>query len=246
MAQKNQIPLSRVVDEIYDAEHARDFERHFAATPWGQYKIDRIAELLCRLVDMDDAEILEVGCGTGNLSWQLAAIGHNRVTGLDLSEHMLDVARSKSHDAGRSIRFVSGDTLKLPFPPASFDIVLERNLSPLLYQESWENGVAHTVLQEMQRVARRAVILMHQNRNVLTMSSPLKRYSKRELARRLEEAGFEPVECAYVTYSTSGLLTLLGERSMRLVERLMAATPLLKTLGGSVLAIGYVSVPSRQ
>jgi demethylmenaquinone methyltransferase/2-methoxy-6-polyprenyl-1,4-benzoquinol methylase len=99
---------------------------------------------------------LDVCCGTGDLAFVLAAQGAD-VVGLDFSEAMLAVARSKvqSSESGvhytrttdRNPQFLNGDALRVPFPETSFDIVTVgyglRNLV------SWEAG-----LGEMVRVAR--------------------------------------------------------------------------------------------
>ena len=52
--------------------------------------------------------ILEIMCGTGLLSIPLAQEGH-QVTGLDLSEAMLDEARRKSAQACVKVKWVTGD-----------------------------------------------------------------------------------------------------------------------------------------
>ncbi len=70
-------------------------------------------------------DALDVGCGTGFLALQLAALGH-RVIGIDGAEAMLTVARTKASRAGLTINFQLADAAELPFAPASFDLVIER------------------------------------------------------------------------------------------------------------------------
>ncbi|MEP6753364.1 MAG: bifunctional demethylmenaquinone methyltransferase/2-methoxy-6-polyprenyl-1,4-benzoquinol methylase UbiE [Candidatus Dormiibacterota bacterium] len=62
---------------------------------------------------------LDVACGSGKLTAQLATIAgpKGRVVGLDFSPQMLEVAR-RDHPG---IKFVEGDALKLPFDDDSFD-----------------------------------------------------------------------------------------------------------------------------
>jgi demethylmenaquinone methyltransferase/2-methoxy-6-polyprenyl-1,4-benzoquinol methylase len=69
------------------------------------------------------ARALDIACGTGDLSLALAEGGDARVTGLDFCRPMLDLAARKSRERGRSIAFVEGDALRLPFADATFDAV---------------------------------------------------------------------------------------------------------------------------
>ena len=66
--------------------------------------------------------VLDVACGTGILArTALARVGPmGRVSGLDLNEGMLTVARGLSMD----IEWRQGDAEHLPFPDDSFDVVL--------------------------------------------------------------------------------------------------------------------------
>ena len=64
-------------------------------------------------------QVLELGCGTGNLQHSLA--GQPRAIGMDASAQMLSLARSKLARAGRLIRLVRAFAQALPFPPSSFD-----------------------------------------------------------------------------------------------------------------------------
>ena len=63
---------------------------------------------------------LDLACGTGDIAFELAHRGA-RVTGLDLTHRMLQLAQAKPPVAG--VRFVTGDMMALPFADASFDLV---------------------------------------------------------------------------------------------------------------------------
>lgn len=70
--------------------------------------------------------MLDLGCGTGDLAVTISRLAKNDIdiVGLDYSETMLDVARSKS-DAftGGKINFIHGDASDLNFPDGYFDCV---------------------------------------------------------------------------------------------------------------------------
>ena len=66
--------------------------------------------------------VLEVGCGDGILSAQLAQAGVPYVVGLDLDGGALDRARARHADT--RIEWVHGDVFAVPFEPGSFDAVV--------------------------------------------------------------------------------------------------------------------------
>ena len=72
-------------------------------------------------------DALDVGCGTGFLSLELAGRGH-RVTGIDFAPQMLAEARKKAAGQGVAVRFEEGDAEQLPFPGDSFDLVMTRHV----------------------------------------------------------------------------------------------------------------------
>ncbi len=70
------------------------------------------------------ARVLDLGAGTGRHVVQLARRGC-RVVGLDLSAHMLALARDKLAEEGLRAALVQADMLRLPFAPGPrFDAIL--------------------------------------------------------------------------------------------------------------------------
>src|SRR5256885_12602863 len=94
---------------------------------------DRILDLV--VGGRGSLDALDVGCGTGFLSLELAGRGHG-VTGIDFAPQMLAEARKKAAGQGAAVRFEEGDAEQLPFPAASFDLVMTRHvLSTLPHPE---------------------------------------------------------------------------------------------------------------
>ncbi|MEU5698263.1 class I SAM-dependent methyltransferase [Streptomyces aurantiacus] len=71
------------------------------------------------------ADVLDLGCGTGTLSL-LASEARHRVTGVDLSPRMVELARAKL--AGRDAAFLVGDAAAPPVGEQRFDVVLVRHV----------------------------------------------------------------------------------------------------------------------
>jgi ubiquinone/menaquinone biosynthesis C-methylase UbiE len=79
------------------------------------------------LADVDfpaDAEVLEVGCGTGVLTRQLAGLDHvASVIGVDLAPSLVQKARELASGL-ENVRFEEGDARSLPFEDEAFDVVV--------------------------------------------------------------------------------------------------------------------------
>ena len=75
-------------------------------------------EKVLRLLQLTDGlPILDLACGTGRHSLELAARGFE-VVGLDLSEELLEIAIASAAEKGLSIRFIRGDMRAIPFESA--------------------------------------------------------------------------------------------------------------------------------
>ena len=66
--------------------------------------------------------VLEVAVGTG-LNFDVYPPGV-RLTGIDLSEQMIEIARTRAAELGREVELRQGDAHALPFGNASFDTVV--------------------------------------------------------------------------------------------------------------------------
>ena len=83
-----------------------------------------VGEQLVRRVGVADGErVVDVACGTGNAAIPAAAVGA-RVTGVDLTPEMLEVARNRAREAGVAVDWVEGDAEDLPLPDGHADVVL--------------------------------------------------------------------------------------------------------------------------
>lgn len=95
-----------------------------------------------------EAVVLDVGCGTGEITERMAT-KYPRATfiGIDLEEQHLQRARARCERFGSRVRFENGDALALPFPDGHFDFVVCRHLLQAVSD-------AAKVLAEIRRVLR--------------------------------------------------------------------------------------------
>lgn len=127
----------------FDA-HATDYDAWYT-TPLGRYVDSVEKELLAELAEPHDGETaLDIGCGTGNHTLWLAEQGL-RVTGLDESRPMLEVAAAKSADL--PVEWVHSDATELPFGEETFDLVVSVAAMEFIEQR-------RAVLREAMRLLR--------------------------------------------------------------------------------------------
>ncbi len=82
--------------------------------------ISRIRDKVANFTDArSGSKILDVGTGTGKQAFAFAKRGH-KVTGIDLSEAMLNVGKKKNKH--EDVKFEIADATHLPFENNSFDV----------------------------------------------------------------------------------------------------------------------------
>lgn len=102
------------------------------------------------LAPLENATVLDVGTGTGRAAIALARRGA-RVTGVDASREMLDVAERRAREAGVVVTFRRGDAHALDFPDRTFDAVV--CLRVLMHTPDWRQSLA-----ELCRVASGRIV----------------------------------------------------------------------------------------
>ena len=80
-------------------------------------------EYLARLEAGHGVLMLDVGCGAGQIAIPAARAGA-QVTGIDIASNLVEHARKRAAQEGLTIRFDEGDAEQLPYPDASFELVV--------------------------------------------------------------------------------------------------------------------------
>lgn len=86
---------------------------------WRRLVRQKLADVLAD----PNAIVLDVACGTGDLSIDLKSGANARVVGSDFCRPMLAIAKEKTGQAKLAIPYVEGDALSLPFEDLKFDAV---------------------------------------------------------------------------------------------------------------------------
>lgn len=70
-------------------------------------------------------QILDIATGTGDLALMMMSLNPDKITGLDISEGMLNVGKQKVKNAGLSgkIEMIVGDSENMPFDDNTFDAI---------------------------------------------------------------------------------------------------------------------------
>jgi demethylmenaquinone methyltransferase/2-methoxy-6-polyprenyl-1,4-benzoquinol methylase len=153
----NEAEASRKVREMFTQIAPRyDLLNHLLSLQLDRLWRKRVASHLRPILARPDAAVLDLCCGTGDLSFALAREGKARIYGADFAHPMLVRAKQKnsalsgdsSQPNANTLPFLEADALRLPFANGSFDLVTTafgfRNLA------NYEAG-----LREIQRVLKR-------------------------------------------------------------------------------------------
>lgn len=80
-------------------------------------------DFAARLELKESDRVLDVACGSGNLTIPAARTGAT-VTGVDIATNLLEQARERAESEGLKIQFDEGDAENLPYDDAAFDVVM--------------------------------------------------------------------------------------------------------------------------
>jgi len=128
---RDESDAARQVREMFSRIAPRyDFLNHLLSFSFDRWWRRRAARHFRRVLRRPDARVLDVCCGTGDLTFALecaARAGNNekpaQILGSDFALPMLALARAKGGRGNHPSRFLASDALALPFADASFDLV---------------------------------------------------------------------------------------------------------------------------
>lgn len=95
-------------------------------------------------VTVEGLRVLDLGCGTGRNSNYLASMG-NTVTGFEISQTAIDLARARAEALGLSVEYSRHDIGgKYPFDDNTFDLILDVTSSNSLNEKEREIYLTET------------------------------------------------------------------------------------------------------
>jgi len=223
----------------------RGYSQGFKPSPSLEIRTRRRVDYMISILGQEAfSRILELGCGTGDISYQLAKRTRALVTGLDLSEKFISKAR-KDYNC-ENLNFIAGDfgSEELDLSRTPFDCVLG-------------NGILHHLYYNLQPSLLKIRSLLKPGAKIIFLEPnlfnpycffafkvpALRRYlhleptemafSKRFIQKELQKAGFHSIDIKYKDFLIPGTppslispLCLLGE----VLERLPVAKALSQSL----------------
>lgn len=182
----------------------------------------------------DNQQVLDLCCGTGDWTIQLADNPKANVIGLDFSENMLKVAKEKTAHFN-NISLVQGDALNLPYEDDRFDIITIgfglRNLPD--YQQG---------IKEFYRVLKpggQLVILETSNPENAFMSFGFNIYFGKIMPLLGQKIAGSGKEYEWLYESTSQFLTKAQLKAMLIDSGYISVKVIPHTFGTAATHIGY-------
>ncbi len=155
----------RTADELKHAKDVRemfsrispkyDFLNHFLSGNTDKRWRKLVTKKLKSVLDDENALVLDVACGTGDLAVELQKNAKAKIIGTDFCRPMLAIAKEKNAPENLFIPYLEADGMNLSFADETFDAVTIafglRNFS------NWQDGL--TELQRILKPGGKLVIL---------------------------------------------------------------------------------------
>ena len=226
--------LVREMDRFQITGNAAErYENHLVPTlfdPWAK-------DIIRRAVLEPGERVLDIACGTGVVARHAAnLIGDSGgVTGIDLNDGMLEMARTQAEKIGAKVEWRQGDAEELPFADGSFDVALCQQGLQFFPDKVAALREMHRILKSGGRLVVSVVRSLEHNPLMDTQIEPLKHYLGDEAAnvqravcslgdadelRRLHaDAGFQDIDIQVVS------LTIRHDDVTKFIPGLLASLP---------------------
>ncbi|MGH1288212.1 class I SAM-dependent methyltransferase [Bacillus toyonensis] len=141
---------------FHDANNKYTYATRNADVSW--------VEMIKNITDIQNKQIIDIGCGGGIYTKELALMGAQNVVGLDFSTEILQAAKENCSDFP-NISFIHGDAHSIPYPNETFDIVISRAVIHHLQD-------IPTFLREASRILKKNGLLILQDRTIEDCTIP--------------------------------------------------------------------------
>lgn len=199
--------------------------------PYYRYKRKRFLEML-RSTPMAGKSVLEVGHGPGGNLLEALALGPKTLTGVDISQDMIDLARKQVPE---QVKLLKIDGTHLPFADQAFDLVF----TATVLQHNTNEEMLRSIVKEICRVSNERVVLFERvespiRGDELCLGRPVTYYAAllEPFGFRLESKRFINVRISY--FMAGAIRKLLNPKSRVEGEPL---SPLSLTLQNMLLPI---------
>ncbi len=85
-------------------------------------ELKEFADLAARSIPAG-GKVLEIASGPGYFSIELAKLGHYEITGLDISQDLVEIARLNAEKEGVEVEFRQANASAIPLPDNTFDFI---------------------------------------------------------------------------------------------------------------------------
>ncbi len=121
-------------------------------------------ETINNIVDVQNKQVIDIGCGGGIYTKELALMGAKIVVGLDFSKEILQAAKENCKGFP-NISFIHGDAHNIPYPNETFDLIISRAVIHHLQD-------IPIFIREASRILKKDGILILQDRTIEDCTIP--------------------------------------------------------------------------
>ncbi|MEN8226546.1 MAG: class I SAM-dependent methyltransferase [Bacteroidota bacterium] len=163
--------------------------------PYYRYKRKEFLKLLNE-IEFKDKSVLEIGNGPGGNLIEIYKHKPSRLTGVDISEQMVKLARNK---VPSDVEIIKIDGTRLPFKDREFDIVI----TATVLQHNTDENMLKKIMGELARVSKTEAYLFERieseiKGDELCLGRPITYYEK-----IMRGNGFELVNQEFINIRTS-------------------------------------------
>lgn len=194
------LPMEGIIATWYAKTTAKDYHRHRDAALEVSAKIP------------EGSRVLEIAPGPGYFCIELARLGRYDITGLDISQSFVEIARVNAAEAGVRVDFRQGNASDMPFEDESFDFTI--------CQAAFKNfSQPVKAIAEMYRVLRPGgtALIIDMRRNT----------SQADIEREISKMNVGPLNRWLIRWTFNNMLIKRAYSSQE-IEQFVAQTPFRK------------------